>query len=72
VLVLHHWLVPDEQLGEAWRRAVAHLDRARRALTDPGDVTLVLFDGFRDHNELGLALDELSDVADAQRAPRAV
>jgi hypothetical protein len=27
VLVLHHWLVPDEQLVEAWRRAVAHLDR---------------------------------------------
>jgi len=28
--------------------------------------------GFRAHGELGLTLDQLADVADAQRAPRVV
>jgi len=64
--------VADEQLKSVWRRAKAHLDRARASLTDPEDDALGLFDEFRDHNELGLALDQMSDVAEAQRAPRAV
>jgi hypothetical protein len=55
-----------------WRRAGTHLDQARLALTNPGDEALALFDEFRDHNELGLALDQLSDVAHAQLAPHAV
>lgn len=62
----------DEQLMSVWRRATAHLDRARAFLTDPGDDALGLFDEFRDHNELGLALDQMADVAETQRAPRAV
>jgi hypothetical protein len=51
---------------------LVHLDRARAFLTDPRDDALFLFDEFRDHNELGLALDQLADVAEAQRAPHAV
>jgi hypothetical protein len=51
---------------------LAHLDRARALLTDPRDGTLVLFAEFRDYSELGLALDQLADVAEAQRAPRTV
>ncbi len=51
---------------------LVHLDRARALLTDPQDGALVLFAEFRDHNELGLALDQLADVAEAQRAPRTV
>lgn len=51
---------------------LVHLDRARAFLTDPQDGALVLFAEFRDHNELGLALDQLADVAEAQRAPRTV
>jgi hypothetical protein len=64
--------MPDEQLLDVWRRAVAHLDQARRSLTNPGDEALALFEDWRDHNELGLALDQLADVAHAQRAPRGV
>jgi hypothetical protein len=51
---------------------LVHLDRARELLTDPGDLALFLFAEFRDHNELSLALDQLADVAEAQRAPRTV
>ena len=51
---------------------LAHLDKARALLTDPQDGALVLFAEFRDHNEPGLALDQLADVAEAQRAPRTV
>jgi hypothetical protein len=61
-----------EQLPEVWRRAEAHLGQARRSLTNPDDEALALFDEFRDHNELGLALDQLADVAHVQRAPRIV
>jgi len=64
--------VADQQLESVWSRAGAHLERARAFLTDPQDDALALFDEFRDHNELGLALDQLADVAEAQRAPRAV
>jgi hypothetical protein len=64
--------VPDDQLLEIWRRAGAHLDQARRSLTDPGDDALAQFDEFLQHNELGLALDELAEVARARRAPRVV
>jgi hypothetical protein len=64
--------VADEQLKSVWGRPGAHLDRARAFLTDPQDDALVLFDEFRDHNELGLALDQMADIAEAQRAPRAV
>jgi hypothetical protein len=69
---VHDGAVPDEQLMEVWRRAGAHLDQARLSLTSPEDEALTLFDEFRDHNELGLALDRLADVAAAQRAPRVV
>jgi hypothetical protein len=51
---------------------LVHLDRARALLTNPEDAALYLFDEFRDHNDLGLALDQLADVAEAQRAPLAV
>jgi hypothetical protein len=64
--------VADQQLMEVWRRAGARLDRARRSLADPGDDALGQFDEFRGHNELGLALDCLADVADSQRAPLVV
>jgi hypothetical protein len=64
--------VADDRFREIWRRAEAHMDQARLALTDPADGALALFEEFRDHNELGLALDQLADVADAQRALRAM
>jgi hypothetical protein len=64
--------VADEQLLDVWRRAEAHLDQARRSLTNPDDEALGLFEEFRDHNELDLALDQLADVAHVQRAPRIV
>jgi hypothetical protein len=51
---------------------LARLDKARALLTDPQDRALILFAEFRDHNELSLALDQLADVAEAQRAPRTV
>ena len=69
---VHHSSMPDERLVEIWRRAGVHLDRARASLTYPADEALGLVVEFQDHNELGLALDQLSDVSDAQRAPRPV
>ena len=66
---MHPCSVADQQLESVWSRAGAHLERARAFLTDPQDDALALFDEFRDHNELGLALDQLADVAEAQRPP---
>lgn len=65
-------LCPTSSCWKVWRRAEAHLDQARQSLADPDEETLALLDDWRDHNELGLALDQLAEIAHAQRAPRAV
>jgi hypothetical protein len=57
---------------EQWKATAELLDTARRGLTDPDDLKLSLYREFLDHNELGLAFDSLTDVAEAQRAPRSV
>lgn len=57
------------QLRRLWDVAKRQLGTARDALTNPDDNALVLYEDFLDHNELGLALDALVDVAHAQRAP---
>ncbi|MCW2792867.1 MAG: hypothetical protein JWO76_1965 [Nocardioides sp.] len=48
------------------------LDEARSHLTNAGDDELCLFEDFLEHNELGLAMDALADVAAEQRAPSTV
>ena len=45
------------------------LEEARAQLTNPNDEALSLYEDFLSHNELGLALDALADVALEQRAP---
>jgi hypothetical protein len=45
------------------------LEQARALLTNPDDEALFLYEDFLSHNELGLALDALADVALQQRAP---
>lgn len=46
------------------------LERARKQLTSPDDEALFLYEDFLSHNELGLALDVLTDVAlDSSSAP---
>ncbi len=62
--------VDDHEMGRLWEAAGSRLEAARRALTDPEAADLGLYAEFLVHNELGLALDELVDVAAAQRAPR--
>jgi hypothetical protein len=64
--------VRDEQLLELWRRARTHLSAARLSLPDSEASGLEWADEFLDHNELGLALDQLADVAGEQDAPRSV
>lgn len=44
------------------------MELARRCLTDPGEEAFAQFDEFWQHNELGLALDELAELARAQGA----
>lgn len=58
-----------EQYAETWAEARQQLETARGQLTNPDDEELGLYADFLDHNELGLALDALVDVAHAQRAP---
>lgn len=58
-----------EQHTETWAIVRQQLTTARGHLTNPDDQELGLYEDFLDHNELGLALDALVDVAHAQRAP---
>lgn len=59
----------SEQFSERWATARQQLDTARAQLTNSDDEELQLYEHFLRHNELGLALDALVDVATAQRAP---
>lgn len=56
-------------MSELWKRVRTQLEKARAQLTNPDDETLTFYEDFLSHNELGLALDALADVALAQRAP---
>jgi hypothetical protein len=58
-----------EDLHRSWKRTRTQLDRARRALTNPNDQALKEYESYLDANELGLALDELVQIAEQQRAP---
>ncbi|WP_200945014.1 MULTISPECIES: hypothetical protein [unclassified Nocardioides] len=58
-----------EQIPETWAVVREQLATARGQLTNRDDDELGLYEDFLDHNELGLALDALVDVAHAQRAP---
>ena len=62
----------SEQFSERWATARQQLDTARAQLTNSDDEELQLYEHFLRHNELGLALDALVDVATAQRAPGGV
>jgi len=59
----------SEPLRELWKRVRSQLEEARAHLTRADDEALFLYEDFLSHNELGLALDALADVALAQRAP---
>ncbi len=59
----------SKELPEIWATARQELAAARGQLSNPDDEELGLYEHFLDHNELGLALDALVDVATAQRAP---
>jgi hypothetical protein len=61
-----------DELRKIWRRAAVHLEQARMALPDRRGQALMQYLEFLEHNELGLALEELAEVARAQQAPRAV
>lgn len=56
-------------LNELWSQVRVILDDACSRLTDPHASELVVFNEFVRHNELGLALDVLAEVATAQGAP---
>lgn len=58
-----------EQRAETWAIVRQQLATARGQLTNSDDHELGLYEEFLDHNELGLALDALVDVAHTQRAP---
>ena len=58
-----------DRLSETWAVVRQQLATARSQLTNPDDEKLGLYEHFVDHNEFGLALDALADVAHAQRAP---
>ncbi len=58
-----------EPLRELWDTVRTQLEKARAQLSNPSDAALTLYQDFLSHNELGLALDVLADVARAQRAP---
>lgn len=64
--------MPSEDLMASWRRTEGHLKNALQSLTNPEAEALSDYRHFSEHNELGLALDVLVDVAMAQRAPRTV
>jgi hypothetical protein len=68
----HSAWVTELDRREQWKATAELLDTARRSLTDPDDVKLSLYREFLDHRELGLAFDSLTDVAEAQHAPRSV
>lgn len=55
--------------AEIWAAVRRQLGTARSQLTNPEDGELGLYEEFLDHNEFGLALDALGDVATTQRAP---
>jgi hypothetical protein len=55
--------------AEIWDTVRQQLAAARDQLTNPDDEALGLYEDFLSHNELGLALDAMVDVATAQRAP---
>lgn len=55
-----------------WPTTAARLEAARRGLNDPSQDSVALYLDFLGHHELGLALEVLAGLADAQRAPRAV
>ncbi|WP_197687799.1 MULTISPECIES: hypothetical protein [unclassified Nocardioides] len=59
----------SELLTQLWARVRAQLESARSQLTNPDDEALFLYEDLLSHNELGLALDALADVAFEQRAP---
>lgn len=59
----------SERLEQTWTTVRQHFATARSQLTNPDDEELGLYEDFLDHNELGLALDALVDVAHEQRAP---
>ncbi|WP_328387422.1 hypothetical protein [Nocardia sp. NBC_00416] len=59
-------------LNELWSKVRKILDEARSHLTNPNGDGLSLFEDFLAHNELGLALDALADVAAEQRSPSTV
>ena len=61
-----------EALRDLWERVRATLEVARGRLDDPDDESLSQYEDFLGHNELGLALDVLTDVALSQRASGAV
>lgn len=60
------------QLTPRWPTTSARLEAARRGLTNPGDQSVALYLDFLGHHELGLALEVLAGLADAQGAPREV
>lgn len=62
----------QERVSEIWAAARQQLATARSQLTNPDDQELGVYEDFLDHDELGLALDALVDVATAQRAPSEV
>jgi hypothetical protein len=55
-------------LSELWAAVRQVLEAARGQLTSPGDKDLGVYHEFLSHNELGLALDALVDVAVLQRS----
>jgi hypothetical protein len=65
----HAWTEEHQAaLQAAWARAERHL-REARSLLDIGEAALGYFHNFIEHNEQGLALDELAHAADKLDAP---
>jgi hypothetical protein len=65
----HGWTEEQQAaLRASWDRAERHL-REARGLLNVDDNALGMFHEFIDHNEQGLALDELAHAADEFDAP---
>jgi hypothetical protein len=63
--------VPNTDLLEGWARIRRHLGRARLEFRADDDDALARYQLFLDHNELGLALDELDAVGRERTMPGA-
>jgi hypothetical protein len=65
---IYRWAVNDE-LKQSWEQTQGHLTRARILLPGGGSDDLRCYQEYLDHNELGLACEELERAGERRNAP---